>query len=115
MMKAQQEELLNIASVLTGESTKDFPEIINANGFLSYPTLSNGTMAGLALLVPMSVVFEEPILLPVNHFPTDITVLRKQSVTQVTKSNKTVKKLICIEEELYKNAPFDFVGITAVS
>ena len=113
MMKAQKEERSNIASVLTGELTNNFPEIIDANGVLSYPTLSNGTVARLALLVLMSVVFGEPILLPVNHCSTDIAALRKQSVTQVIKNNKTVKKLICIKEELYNNAPFDFVGITA--
>ena len=76
MMKSQHDELSIIASYLAGESTKDFPEIINVNGALSYPTLSNGTMAGLALLVPMSVVFGEPILLPVNHCSTDIVALK---------------------------------------
>ena len=61
----------------------------------------------------MSVVFEEPILLPVNHRPTDIVALRNQSETQVIKNYKTVKKPICIKEELYNNALFDFVGIAA--
>ena len=86
---------------------------MNANGVLYYPTLSNGTVAGLALLVPMLVVFGEPISLPVNHCPTDIAALRKQSETQVIDNNKTFKKPICIKEELYNNASFDFVGITA--
>ena len=94
MMKAQQEKLSNIACVLTAESTKSFPEIIDFNGVLSYPTLSNGTVAGLALLVPMLVVFGEPILLPVNYCPTDIAALRKQSKTQVIKNDNTVKKQI---------------------
>ena len=92
-----------------------FSEIIEADGVLSYPTLSNGTVSGLALLVPMSVVFGDPILLPVNHCTTDISALIKQSETQVIENKKTVKKPICIEKELYKSAPFDFVGITAES
>ena len=92
---------------------KCLPEIIDSNGVLSYLTLSNGTVAGLALLVPMSPVFGEPILLPVNHCLTDIAALRQKSTTKVIENNKTVMKPICIEEELYNNAPFEFVGITA--
>ena len=53
MMKSQQEELTNIAKVLKGDTTKEFPEIVDANGVLSYPTSSNGTVSGLALLVSM--------------------------------------------------------------
>ena len=112
-MTAKQEELSKIACVSKGESTKNFPKIMDADGVLSYPTLSNGTVAGLALLVPMSPVFGEPISLPVNYRPTDIAALRKKYTTKVIENNKTVMKPICIKEELYNNAPFDFVGITA--
>ena len=73
---------------------------MNANGVLSYPTLSNGTVAGLTLLVPMSLVFKEPILLPVNHLLTDIAALRKKSTIKLIENNKTFKKQICIKEEL---------------
>ena len=50
---------------------------MEADGVLSYPTLSNDTVVGLALLVPMYLVFGELILLPVNHCPTDIVTLKK--------------------------------------
>ena len=112
-MTAKQEKLSKIACVLKGESTKDFPKIMDANSVLSYPTLSNGTVARLALLVPMSPVFGEPISLPVNHRPTYIAALIKNSTTKLIDNNKMFMKKICIEEELYNNAPFDFVGITA--
>ena len=77
MMTAKQEELSKIACVPQGESTKDFPETMDADDFLSYPTLSNGTVAGLDLLVLMSPVFGEPILLPANHCPTGIAALKR--------------------------------------
>ena len=113
MMTTQQKELSKIACVPKGKSTKKFPEIMDTDGILSYPTLFNDTVAGLVLLVSMSPVFGEPILLPVNHCLTDIAALKNKSTIKVIKNNKTVKKQICIKEELYNNAPFNFIGITA--
>ena len=102
MMTAKQEELSKIACVPKGESTKDFPEIMDADGVLSYPTLSNGNVTRLSLLVLMPPVFGEPILLPVSHRLTDITALRKKSTTKVIENNKTVVKPICIKKSSTK-------------
>ena len=67
------------------------------------------------MLVPMSPGFGELISLPVNYRPTDLAAIRKKKTTNVIEEEATVSKPICIEDELYKNAPFGFIRITAGS
>ena len=86
--------------------------------FLTFLTLMEfcciqPVLVGLSLLVPMSPGFGEPISLPVNYRPTDLAAIRKKKTANMTEEEVTVSKPICIEDELYKNALFDFVGITA--
>ena len=113
MMTRKQNELVDVHLVPQEESKIEFPDIFDANGVLSYPTLSSGTVTGLSLLVPMSPGFGEPISLRVNHLPTDIASIRKKSTTKVIEREEKRFLLICIKDKLYNQAPYDFVGITA--
>ena len=75
MMTRHQKELVNIILVPQEESKSDFPEIFDADEVLLYSTSSSGTVAGLALLVLMSLTFGEPIYLPVNYCPKDLAAI----------------------------------------
>ena len=100
MMNAQQEELLKVDHVPQAGFDNDIPHVFDADGVLSHPTSSSGTVAGLSLLVPMSPGFGEPISLPVNHCKTDLASIRKKSTLNVIKEEVTVSKPICIKDEL---------------
>ena len=113
MMTRMQKKLVDIPLLPHKESKLDFPEVFSANGILLYPTSSSGTVAGLALLVPMSLTFGKPISFPVNYRPTDLAAIRKKSTTKVIGNEVKVSKLICIKDKLYNKALYDFVGITA--
>ena len=86
MMTRKQNEFVDIPLVPHKESKLDFPAIYDVNGVLSYSTSSSGTVAGLALLVPISPVLREPISLRVNHRTTDVAAIQKKSTTKVIKS-----------------------------
>ena len=97
MTNAQQEELSKISHVPQAGFDNDIPHFLDADGILSYPTFSSGTVAGLSLLVPMSPGFGEPISLPINYRPTDLATIRKKSTINVIKEEVTASKPICIK------------------
>ena len=108
-----QEELAGIPLVPQEEFKSDLPNISDADIVLLYSTSSSGTVAGLALIVPMSSTLREPISLPVNYCPTNPSAIWKKSTTKVIENEEKLSKAICIKDKLYNKALYDFVGITA--
>ena len=113
MMNTQREDLSKILYVPQAGFDNDILQVLDADEVLSYPTFSSGTVAGLPLFVPMLPGFGEPKSLPVNHCKTDVVAIRKKPIIKVIKKELAVSKPICIKDELYNHALFDFVGITA--
>ena len=53
----------------------DIPKSIDAAGVMFYLTGLLSTVAGVLLLVPMSLTFGEPVFICVNHRNTDLNAL----------------------------------------
>ena len=87
-----------IADLVVPMSSKhlDILQVVDTDGVIFYPMGSSSAVAGLLLLVPMSLTFGEPVSLCVNHRKTDLNALRHETDSKVMEKGKFVIKKACI-------------------
>ena len=91
-MESNQKKLAKqIADLIVAVLSKhfDFPQVLDADGVILYPTGSSNTVAGVQLLVPMSPAFGEPVSLDVNRRNTDLNALRDETDMEAIEKGKT--------------------------
>ena len=80
-----------IADLIVPVSSKhlDISQVLDADGVILYPTGSSSTVAGVLLLVSMSLTFGEPVFLDINPRNTDLNALQDETDMDAIEKGKT--------------------------